>query len=98
VKGYRLVHVFLSTKTTTHPGIFEVSINEHDRLHCNCPGFTARESCKHTTFVKARMDENNGVYPLAISNKATAYDSEMAKSSNKTMRDFVIRFGKIEVF
>jgi hypothetical protein len=44
------------------------------------------------------MESNHGVYPLAISTKASAYDAELSKSSNKTMRDFIIKFGKIEVF
>jgi len=98
VKGYKLLQVFLSTKTTSHPGIFEVSTNSNDDLHCTCPGFTSRGLCKHIDFVKAKMNENKGVYPLAVSSKATSYDAEAAKTSEKAMRDFVIRFGKIEVF
>ena len=98
MKSYRLLQIFLSTKDTSHPGIFEVSIGLGDDLRCNCPGFVGRETCRHISYVKTKMESNNGVYPLAISSKASAYDTEISKSSNRTMRDFIIKFGKIEVF
>ena len=94
----RLVQVFLSQSQTTAPGIYEVSLDEKDTLVCTCPGYQGRSVCKHSKFVKERIDTNNGTYPLEISDRATKEDAETAKKSNKHFREFVIRFGKIEVY
>jgi hypothetical protein len=48
--------------------------------------------------VQARIDSNNGAYPLAISDRATKEDALKAKESNLEFREFVIKFGKIEVY
>jgi hypothetical protein len=98
-QGLRLIQVFLSQSATTAPGIYEVSLDDDkEALSCTCPGFQGRNVCKHTKFVKARIDTNNGTYPLEISSRATKEDAESAKKSNKHFREFVIRFGKIEVY
>jgi hypothetical protein len=94
----RLVQVFLSPTQTPGPSIFEVSVKENGSLSCTCPGFKGRMTCKHVKFVKARINNNNGTYPLEISNRATDDEASKAKESNSTFREFVIRFGKIEVF
>lgn len=91
----RVIQFFLSPTST--PAIFEVSTDSSDNLFCNCPGYAGRHTCKHTVFVKARIDNNNGVYPMEISTKATKEDAEKAKKSNKDFREFVLKFGKIEV-
>lgn len=94
----RLVQVFLSPSQTPGPGIFEVSANESGGLFCTCPGFKGRKTCKHTKFVQARIDSNGGNYPLEISSRATQEDAQRAKKSNEDFRDFVIRYGRIEVY
>lgn len=98
VKEPKLVQVFLSQSQTPGPSIFEVTSNEAGTLFCTCPGFRGRSTCKHTKFVQARIDSNNGNYPLEISSRATADDAAKARSSSKDFREFVIKFGKIEVF
>lgn len=94
----RLVQVFLSQAQTPGPGIFEVSADEPGNLFCTCPGFRGRHTCKHTKFVQARIDSNKGNYPLEISSRATRDDALKAKESNDNFREFVIKFGKIEVY
>jgi hypothetical protein len=94
----RLVQVFLSQSQTPGPGIFEVNANGVGTLSCTCPGYNVRKSCKHTKFVQNRIDNNNGSYPLEISSRATKEDALKAKESNDEFRDFVIKFGKIEVY
>jgi hypothetical protein len=95
----RLVQVFLSQQQTPGPGIYEVSVEkDSDSLSCTCPGFRGRATCKHVRFVKARIDNNKGNYPLEISSRATKDDAEKARQSNIDFREFVIKFGKIEVF
>lgn len=94
----RLVQVFLSQTQHPGPGIYEVSSDEEGDLYCTCPGYKGRSTCKHTKFVQARVESNNGNYPLEISSRATKEDADRAKKSNEEFREFVIKFGKIEVF
>jgi hypothetical protein len=94
----RLVQVFLSQNKTPGPGVYEVSVDDDTKLYCNCPGFSSRGICKHTRFVKSRIENNNGTYPLEISSKATQDDADNARHSNQAFREFVIKFGRIEVY
>ena len=94
---FRLVQVFLPNINVTGPGIYEVSITDTDSFHCTCPGFSSRNRCKHVSFVKARIDTNHGTYPLEISSRATSDDADKARQSNKDFREFIIKFGKVEV-
>ena len=98
LQASRLVQVFLSQAHTPGPGIYEVTSDDHGRLFCTCPGFKGRNNCKHTKFVQARIEQNNGNYPLEISKRATQEDAIKAKFSDEDFREFVIKFGKIEVF
>jgi hypothetical protein len=77
--------------------VYEVSQTDDNSLVCTCPGFRGRNSCKHVKFVRARIETNDGVYPLEITYKATLDDANKARQSNKDFRDFVLKFGKIEV-
>jgi hypothetical protein len=98
VDEVRLIQVFLSPTASPGPNIFEVTSSADGTLHCNCSGFKGRSLCKHTRFVKARIDSNNGNYPLEISKRATEEDAQRAKESTEEFRKFVIKFAKIEVF
>jgi len=93
----KLVQVFLPQTEVSGPGIYEVSVGEPNEFYCTCPGFISRMKCKHITFVKARIATNNGNYPLEISSRATPEDAEKAKESNREFREFIIKFGKVEV-
>jgi hypothetical protein len=92
------MQVFLSPTKAPGPGIFEVSSNDAGNLSCNCKDYKARETCKHVRFVSAKMDSNKGVYPLEISSRATTEEAEEAKKSSEAFRQFVIKFGRIEVY
>lgn len=94
----RLVQVFLSQSQTPGPGIFEVSTSNEGALFCTCPGFSGRKTCKHTKLVQTRIDNNHGSYPLEILKIATSEEAEKAKLSDEGYRNFIIRYGKIEVF
>jgi len=92
----RLVQVFLSQ--SSNPAVFEVSIKKDNNLHCTCPGYNGKGSCKHIKFVRARIDANFGTYPLEISNKAPQEELDKSFESNTAFREFVLKFGKVEVF
>jgi len=94
----KLIQVFLSQTQSPGPGIYEVSGDEQGTLFCTCPGFRGRSTCKHSRFVKSRIDGNNGTYPLEISSRATEEDAAKAKKSAQNFREFVIKYGRIEVY
>jgi hypothetical protein len=94
----KLLQVFLSPTQTPGPSIYEVSTKPNGDLLCTCAGFKGRTTCKHTRFVQARINSNGGSYPLEISKRATDEDTEKAKHSIEAYRDFILAFGKIEVF
>ena len=89
----KLIQVFLSQQTTPGPAIYEVSTTQEGDIICTCPGFNGRSTCKH-----ARIKNNNGAYPLEISKRATKEEADLAQVSTELFRDFIIRFGKIEVY
>lgn len=90
---WRTVQFFLSAR-----GVFEVEIDlESDGVRCTCPGFQSRNVCKHSRIVVKKADENRGVYPLQISAKASANETKHATDSNESFREFVVKYGKIEV-
>lgn len=94
---FRLMQVFLPQNNVPGPGIYEVSVGDEDEFNCTCPGFSGRAKCKHVNFVKARIETNNGTYPLEISSRATTDDAAKAQKSSKDFREFIIKFGKVEV-
>jgi hypothetical protein len=93
----RLVQIFLSPANTPGPGIFEVSLTPDKIFVCTCPGHAGRGTCKHTKFVEARVEQNNGTYPLEISTRCQDGEAEVALESPEAFREFIIKYGKIEV-
>lgn len=92
---WRTIQLFLSTR---QPAIFEVEINLDDSdARCNCPTFKGRSACRHTKFVTARMDRNDGHYPLLIHENAANADISDVMTSAKSFREFVVKYGKVEV-
>lgn len=92
----KLVQIFLS-EGLNPGGIFEVSLTEDKSFICTCPGYAGRKACKHTKFVSSKVKQNNGTYPLEISTRCTPEDADKASESPEAFRDFIIKFGKIEV-
>jgi len=79
-------------------GVFEVQINlDTQKLRCNCQGSNVRSYCKHMAFVSKRMDRNGGVYPVEISKKAKIEDATIANLDPEAFREFLVKYGKIEV-
>ena len=96
---YRLLQVFLSQKSANPgPGIFEVSSDQEQNLRCTCPGFRSRGECRHTKYVAKRIEENDGIYPFEISDAASKEEAEKAFENASAFREFVLKYGKIEVY
>lgn len=94
----RLLQVFLSKTQVPGPSIYEVSTDDDGILYCTCSRFSDTNACKHTKFVLARIQTNNGHYPLEILSKATEEEADLARINNEAYRSFIIKYGKIEVF
>jgi len=94
----KLLQVFLSKTQVPGPSIYEVSTDDDGILYCTCPRFDDAHSCKHIKFVTARIQTNNGHYPLEILSKATEEEANLARVSKDAYRSFIIKYGKIEVF
>lgn len=93
--NFKIVQIFLPQNSS--PMVYEVSSNEKD-FRCTCSTFDTKGGCKHIAFVMARIDANGGRnYPLEISNKATLEDAQKAQESVQNFREFIIKFGKVEV-
>jgi hypothetical protein len=58
-------------------------------------GYETRNSCKHTRFVKEKMNKNGGVYPVEISNKVDREQSILASEDPVEFRELLVNYGKI---
>lgn len=91
---WRTVQFFL----TDRPSVAEVESNtETTKLRCSCDMWGSRQKCSHVVFVKKRSDANGGAYPITFSVTASPRDKARARRSRNDHREFVMRFGRIEV-
>ena len=92
---WRTVQLFLSSK---QPAVYEVQIDlEYHDSKCTCPTFKARKLCRHTKFVDARIESNDGQYPLMVHERAEDENIDEVTSTPEEFRKFVVKYGKIEV-
>lgn len=90
---WQTTQLFLSTD-----GVQEVSVNiDSHKLRCTCDGYEVRRACKHTRFVKQRMEENGGIYPTEVSTRASRIEAVAASQDPELFRKLLINYGKIEV-
>jgi hypothetical protein len=48
-------------------------------------------------YVKTRIEENDGIYPVEVSSRASQAESSMASLDPELFRAFLFKYGKIEV-
>ena len=92
---WRTVQLFLG-----EDGVSEVSIAAHDsrKVRCTCNSFFGSARCKHTKFVKQRMQENNGNYSISIPEEIDDEDAyEAMENGAESFREFVLKYGVVEV-
>lgn len=91
---WRTVQIFLSPSCS----IFEAEVDQSSgKVRCNCPAHSARSTCKHTRFVKARITANNGTYPMMLDANTPRGAATSAHRSAEEFRQFVVKYGRIEV-
>jgi hypothetical protein len=91
--AWRTVQMFL-----TQQGVYEVEVNtDTQRVRCNCYNFSTRKTCAHEKHVGKSSRENGGTYPVKISSRATEEEAESAQQSAQAFRNFILKYGKVEV-
>jgi len=89
--SWMITQIFLS-----ETGVHEVHVHHSShKLRCNCVGYQTRNTCKHTRFVKDRMNKNGGVYPVEISSKIDRERSLLASEDPVEFRELLVNYGKI---
>lgn len=90
---WQVSQIFLSDT-----GVHEVEINlKTSKARCNCPGFLTRGNCKHARIVYNRMERNGGIYPIEVSSRASHVATSVASKDPTTFRNFLVKYGRIEV-
>lgn len=91
---WRTVQLFLSEN-----GIAEVEIDSENssKVRCSCPDFQKNARCKHQRRVKTMIAENHGHYTVMVPEEISEEVALNAMSDSKAMRDFIIKYAKIEV-
>jgi hypothetical protein len=92
----RLLQIFLSNSIVPGPAVYEVSL-KNNKVVCTCATFTGSRSCKHYKFVKNKMAEYSGEYPLELIPSAPVTAYAQATKSNKDYSEIVTMYGVVEV-
>jgi hypothetical protein len=92
--NWRTVQMFLGEE-----GVSEVCIDADNALNikCTCPSYNKFKKCKHSTFVFNKVSENDGHYGVQIPDTVDDEIAFAALNDESSFRDFVIKYGKIEV-
>ncbi len=94
---WRVIQLFLPPQDgELH--IYEVEMETTTRrVRCNCHAYQAKSTCKHERIVKTRMKQNGGQYPLNLHVNASTHDSSELFKDRQKFREFIIRYGQVEV-
>jgi hypothetical protein len=92
--NWRTIQFFISEE-----GPFEVEMDydNNRKLRCNCPDFQKVAKCKHQKFVKNLIEENGGYYSIQIPVEIDEDEALLAFSSSENFREFILKYGKVEV-
>lgn len=93
---WRTVQLFLDNSSMA---VYEVQLDADNnrKARCDCPTFSNSARCKHTRFVKAKMDDNDGHYAIKIPKEISDEEALIAMSDADSFRDFIIKYGTVEV-
>jgi uncharacterized ferritin-like protein (DUF455 family) len=91
---WRTVQVFLG-----EDGVSEVAADQNDpyKLNCTCKSFTKSSKCVHTKYVRKTMQTNDGHYTVHIHAEIEPEAINLAMESSESFREFIIKYGKVEV-
>lgn len=100
-QDWRTIQVFLGKNLDNKgaPQIAEVSIHADgpSNIRCTCPTFDRIDYCPHTIKVTKRIERNNGSFGLLVPEDIPDDVAYSAFTSAESSREFVIKYGKIEI-
>lgn len=91
---WRTIQLFLGDD-----GVSEVSADHNDpyAIMCTCKIFRKVSKCAHTKFVRQTMQSNDGHYTVHIHAEIDPMEASIAMEDSAAFRDFVIKYGKVEI-
>jgi len=80
-------------------GVCEVEVDDdnHTKFRCSCTGFQKSARCKHVKFVRDAMEANGGALQVQIPESMSDEEAILAMMNRESFRDFVMKYGKVEV-
>lgn len=79
-------------------GVHEVTLSNlsnDKKMYCTCDGFRNCKHCKHIAWCQSQFTKDN--FPIQIDKSAPSKAIKRAKESDESFREFLIKYGKIEV-
>lgn len=94
IHDWRTVQIFVGEQ-----GVAEVEVDSLNakNVKCNCPSASGVAKCSHVKFVKKNMAENDGHYTVSIPVEIEEEEVATAVASSTAFREFIIKYGKVEV-
>jgi hypothetical protein len=91
---WRTIQLFIS-----NDGVAEVEVDSENssKVRCSCPEFKKMARCKHQRRVKALISENDGHYTVLVPDDIPEEIAIAAMTDPTAMREFIIKYAKIEV-
>jgi hypothetical protein len=91
---WRTIQLFL-----TDDGVCEVEADHNSPyvLQCSCRASKKFNKCAHIKHVRAHMETNDGHYTVQITANIDPLEAAVAIEDAKAFRDFIIKYGKVEV-
>ena len=78
-------------------GIFEVEMSTDTKeTRCNCPVFSKKATCKHTSFVDTKI-KTTGHYSISVPTSVPEEWALEASRDPKKFREFVVNYATVEV-
>jgi hypothetical protein len=92
---WRTVQFFINEEM----GTSEVMVDalNSKKVRCTCPKFNKRAGCKHTKWVKEKMERTGGIFNLVIPPEVPDEEAMDALDDMLLFRELVIKYGKPEV-
>lgn len=93
VPSWRTVQFFLEDY-----GVVETKINSEDtqQVVCDCPKFEMKQGCKHSRYVREKLDVN-GHYPITIPKDIEHDAVAEALQTPEGFRRFIMQYSKVRV-
>ena len=94
IHDWRTVQLFVGEY-----GVSEVEVDSLNakNVRCTCHPNSLTAKCAHVKHVKKTMLENNGHYTVSIPVEIDEEEAEIATASSEAFRNFIIKYGKVEV-